>query len=90
MNSQLPDLVNHAEIARRLVAQGIAVTMSRERIGQLRRDDPAFPYGEKRGGQWWHDWAEIERYFRQRQPQTGRPRKERPLNQAAADQATHA
>lgn len=64
------ELVNQSEIARR-------VKLSRERIGQLARADPAFPRPvvppDQVGRQRLYLWKAIESYFDQRNPKPGRP-----------------
>ena len=61
------DPVNYAEIARRVVADGLAESMSKERVRQLHETDPAFPSALGRlGRSLILEWAAVRDYFRQR------------------------
>lgn len=75
-----PDLIGTAEIARRVVEQGYAETMSRQRVLQLLRDDPDFPPPLPTSGRskLWSWSGQIEPYFKARDPRPGRPPAARP------------
>jgi hypothetical protein len=72
---EVQELVTLAEIARRVVALGYAKTMSKERVSQLSKTDPAWPVPRsewrKLGPYWQIPWAPIEEYFRTRKPVHG-------------------
>lgn len=58
-----PDLVTFREIARRVVAENIAPTMTHQRVSQLARDDPSFPPTRKIGPSKLVDWHLARPYF---------------------------
>ncbi|MFJ2174358.1 hypothetical protein ACIOHE_15770 [Streptomyces sp. NPDC087851] len=59
----MPDLVTFREAARRVVAEGIAPSMTHQRISQLARQDPDFPSTRKIGRSTVADWASLRPYF---------------------------
>jgi hypothetical protein len=61
------DPVNYAEIARRVVTDGLATSMSKERVRQLHETDPAFPSEVGRlGRSLIFEWAPVRDYFSKR------------------------
>lgn len=58
-----PDLVTFREAARRVVAEGIAPSMSHQRVSQLARDDKQFPPVQQIGSSKVVDWQEAKPYF---------------------------
>src|SRR6266511_1338108 len=67
------DPVNYAEIARRVVADGLATSMSKERVRQRHETDPAFPPDVGRlGRSLSFEWAAVRKYFSKRDPRPGK------------------
>jgi hypothetical protein len=58
-----PDLVTFREAARRVVEEGIAPSMSHQRVSQLARDDDAFPPVQQIGRSKVVDWHKAKPYF---------------------------
>lgn len=58
-----PDLVTFREAARRVVEEGIAPSMSHQRISQLARDDEDFPAVQQVGRSKVVDWVKAKPYF---------------------------
>jgi hypothetical protein len=58
-----PELVTFREAARRVVAEGIAPSMSHQRVSQLARDDEQFPAVQQIGRSKVVDWREAKPYF---------------------------
>ncbi|MFF2522266.1 hypothetical protein [Streptomyces liangshanensis] len=59
----VPDLVTFREAARRVVAEGIAPSMTHQRISQLARADPDFPESRLIGKSRLADWDLLRTYF---------------------------
>ena len=58
-----PELVTFREAARRVVAEGIAPSMTHQRISQLARTDENFPPVLEIGRSKVADWRELRPYF---------------------------
>ncbi|POG43449.1 hypothetical protein BV881_31870 [Streptomyces sp. ZL-24] len=58
-----PELVTFREAARRVVEEGIAPSMSHQRISQLAKDDRDFPPVQKVGRSNVVDWTVAKTYF---------------------------
>jgi hypothetical protein len=58
-----PDLVTFREVARRVVAEKIAPSMTHQRVSQLARTDPEFPPTDKIGPARVVDWRLARPYF---------------------------
>jgi hypothetical protein len=58
-----PDLVTFREAARRVVEEGIAPSMSHQRVSQLARDDKTFPPVQQVGRSKVVDWRAAKPYF---------------------------
>lgn len=56
-------MVSFREAARRVVAEGIAPTMTHQRVSQLARDDPGFPPVVPVGRSKAIDWTQGRPYF---------------------------
>ncbi|MFF2094838.1 hypothetical protein [Streptomyces sp. NPDC058202] len=67
-----PDMVSLREVARRVVAEGIANSMSHQRVSQLAREDPDFPPVHRVGRSNSVDWHLAQSYFRSRVTQQGK------------------
>jgi hypothetical protein len=84
------DLVTFTEIARRVVDQKLAPSMSQQRVSRLAASDPDWPVPREDwirvGRAWLVPWEPIRNYFENRRPQPGRP----PGDKTAADPATPA
>lgn len=57
------DLVTFREAARRVVEEGIAPSMSHQRVSQLARDDQGFPPVQQIGRSKVADWRLLKPYF---------------------------
>ena len=66
------ELVTFREIARRVRQEGLAPTMSHQRVSQLARTDPAWPIPREKwlraGPAWVVPWAPVRAYFAARAP----------------------
>lgn len=58
-----PELVTFREAARRVVAEGIAPSMSHQRISQLAQSDEQFPPVQQVGRAKVVDWRQAKPYF---------------------------
>lgn len=58
-----PDLVTFRECARRVVAEGIAPSMTHQRVSQLHKADPEFPPTQVIGRSRVVDWVAAKPYF---------------------------
>jgi len=58
-----PELVTFREAARRVVEEGIAPSMSHQRVSQLASSDSAFPPVQKVGRSKVADWKLLRPYF---------------------------
>lgn len=58
-----PDLVTFREAARRVVEEGIAPSMSHQRVSQLARADDEFPPVQQIGRSKVADWHLLKPYF---------------------------
>lgn len=64
-------MVSFRECARRVVAEGIAETMSHQRVSQLHRQDPDFPPVVEVGRAKAVDWMLARPYFQTRKSRQG-------------------
>lgn len=84
------DLVTFTEIARRVVDQELAPTMSQQRVSHLAANDPDWPVPRDKwlrvGRAWLVPWKPVQTYFENRRPRAGRPTR----GKATADPATPA
>jgi hypothetical protein len=58
-----PELLTFREVARRIVDEGIAPSMSHQRLSQLAKDDADFPPVQKIGRSNVVDWRVAKPYF---------------------------
>lgn len=58
-----PELLTFRETARRIVAEGIAPSMSHQRLSKLAQDDENFPTVQKIGASKVVDWRDAKPYF---------------------------
>ncbi|MEV1006151.1 hypothetical protein [Streptomyces sp. NPDC049881] len=58
-----PEWISLSEAARRVVGEGIAPSMSQQRVSQLAREDPEFPRTMPIGRSTAVDWRQARAYF---------------------------
>jgi hypothetical protein len=70
--------LTQTQVAERVVALGLADSMTRQRVDQLSKSDPDWPVPKEEwravGVYWLLPWSRLEPYFRQRKPKPGRPK----------------
>lgn len=62
-----PDMVTFREAARRAVAEGVAVTMTHQRLSQLAGQDKGFPPTQKVGTGRTVSWKALRAYLKSQQ-----------------------